>query len=100
MPESFSRLLEVHRRCGNPGSDQTIGKARDYIGFECKSRNAHPSSSKHGRARGVSANADHYVGTKLKQDSARFPYGSWKIENSLRPSCKTHIFQRTDFNQS
>ena len=61
----------MHRRRGNPSRHHTIGEARNEVRLEGQRRNPFENRGQHGRAGGVSTDADHHIGMKLGKHSAR-----------------------------
>ena len=94
--EVASGFGEVHGGSRDQRRDQAIGESGNEVRLKYESGNSAQYRRQHGRAGGVSADADHDVGPKLGKNAARIPYGSGKIEECFQPRCQAHVVQRAN----
>ena len=95
----FRGLFEMDRRAGNEFRHHAIRKSRHNVRLKCQRRNVLHHRRQHGRARGISAHADHHVGSELVQHAARVPNRARQIECRFQARHQADIFQRSHAHQ-
>ena len=97
--EITSSFGEVHGGSGNQRRYQAIGESGNEVRLEHEGWNSAQYRRQHGWAGGVSAYADHDVGTELGKDAARIPDGSGKSKIVFSRVAETHPVQGADLDQ-
>jgi hypothetical protein len=98
--EIFAGLFEVNSGRRNPAGNHAIRKARHDIWLEGDGRNVAHDGGGHGRAGGVSADADDDVGLELVEHPARIPDSAWEIERGSEAGGEAHVLERSHLHQA
>ncbi len=99
IAEITAGRLKLHDGGLDERPQHTIGKPWNIVRLERDQRHIHDAPGQHRRAGGISANANHYVGTKLAHQLRRLQHRARQVEHRLDPGSQIDAVELTNLHQ-